>query len=326
MNIYPWQQAQWQSLLAERKQNRLPHALLLTGQRGLGKVDFAHVLAKAILCEKDSDFACDQCRSCRLFDVGSHPDFLNLSIEEKSKAIKVDQIRKLIAKLNQTSQRNGYQVVIIDPAEAMNRAAANAFLKTLEEPAGKVLLLLVCHQTGSLPATVLSRCQRVTFSGGNSATLLKWLKSTLSADVDAPLLLKMANNGPLAAVQLMEANYLKLRDDLLAHLWRIQQKQSNPIATIKSILQQDRHLLMQAFITIVLDILRLQLNVESQYIVNEDRIKPLQQLSTLIERNHVLTLLAYLQQARKLLDTSTSINLQMMLESLFLQWSSPHAC
>lgn len=325
MNIYPWQQSQWQRLLAERKQSRLPHALLLTGQRGLGKFDFACVLAKAVLCDKDSDFACDECRSCRLFDAGSHPDFLNLGLEEKSKMIKVDQIRTLIAKLNQTSQRDGYQVVIINPAETMNRAAANAFLKTLEEPAGKVLMLLVSHQTGNLPATVLSRCQRITFGGTDGTAMLDWLKSTLPTDANAPLLLKMANNGPLGAVQLMEADYLKLRDDLLAHLWKIQQKRSNPIAAIKPILQHDRDLLMQAFVTVILDVLRLQLNVESQYIVNEDRIKPLQQLSVLIERNNLLMLLAHLQQVRKLLDTSTNINLQMMLESLFLQWSSSHA-
>lgn len=326
MTIYPWQQSQWQTLLAERKQGRLPHALLLTGQHGLGKLNFARVLAKAVLCEKNSDFACDQCRGCRLFDAGNHPDFLNVEVEEKSKAIKVAQIRELIAKLNQTSQRSGYQIVIINPAETMNRAAANAFLKTLEEPAGQVLLLLISHQTGNLPATVLSRCQRVTFSGSDNAAILDWLKSALPADVNAPLLLKMANHAPLGALQLMEANYLKLRDDLLAHLWKIQQKQVDPIVPIKAILQHDRNLLMQAFVTIILDILRLQLNIDVLYIVNEDRIKPLQELSVLIDRDHLLALLMHLQEAQKLLSTSVSVNVQMMLESLLLQWQLRSLC
>lgn len=325
MKIYPWQQSQWQALLAQRRQNLLPHALLLTGQRGLGKFDFVCTLAKAVLCERFSDFACDQCRSCQLFDLGNHPDFMRVEIEEKSKVIKVDRIRELIAKLNQTSQCNGYQIAIIDPAEAMNRAAANAFLKTLEEPTGKVLLLLVSHQIGNLPATVLSRCQRITFTGSDQSAILDWLKAELPTDVNPSLLLKMANGAPLGVLQLMEANYLKLRDDLLAHLWKIQQKNANPIVPIKIILQHDRDLLMRAFITIILDILRLQLNAEAHYIVNEDRVKPLKKLSTLIKRNRLLVLLAHLQQAQRLLSGSVSVNVQMMLESLLLQWSALHA-
>lgn len=325
MTLYPWQQLQWQTLLTQRKQNRLPHAILLTGQRGLGKLDFANVLAKAVLCEQSHDFACDQCRSCHLFNSGSHPDFMPVAVEEKSKTIKVDQIRELIAKLNQTSQRNGYQVAIINPAEALNRAAANAFLKTLEEPVGQVLLLLVSHQTNHLPATVLSRCQRLTFTSTDHAAVLSWLKSQVSTDVDAPLLLKMAHDAPLRVLHLVEANYLKLRDDLLGHLWQIHQNNANPLAPSGALLKHDRDLLMQAFSTIILDILRLQLQVNAHYIVNEDRVKPLQQLSALIKRNNLLALMAHVQQVQQLLRSAANSNVQMMLESLLLQWSASHA-
>lgn len=161
--IYPWQQSQWQQLLKQHQQRRLPQALLFSGQYGLGKKDFALVLAKLVLCEAGGESACDICHSCQLFRAGNHPDFFTIYPEENGKTIKVDQIRDLTASLNQTAQLNGYQVAVICPAESMNAAAANALLKTLEEPPGPVILILISHRLGGLPITIVSRCQKIAF-------------------------------------------------------------------------------------------------------------------------------------------------------------------
>ena len=149
--LYPWQKNQWQRLLSQHRQERLPHALLLTGAAGLGKETFARQFAQFLLCKAAGESVCGQCAGCSLILANNHPDLLMIAPEESGKNIKVDQIRDMSATLNQTAQRAGYQVAIISPAEALNRAAANALLKTLEEPSGRVLLLLVSHQPGALP-------------------------------------------------------------------------------------------------------------------------------------------------------------------------------
>jgi DNA polymerase-3 subunit delta' len=228
--IYPWQQSQWQHLLTQQQSRRLPQALLFSGQRGLGKKDFALALAELVLCETGSEIACGICHSCQLFRAGSHPDFFMVYPEEEGKTIKVDQIRDLTASLNQTAQLNGYQVAVICPAEAMNVAAANALLKTLEEPPGPVLIILISHHLGGLPITIVSRCQKIAFFATDYAKTLNWLAPQVSGgEEQAQRLLKMANGAPLLALELASVNYLSLRDALLQHLVAMQQEQKNPI-------------------------------------------------------------------------------------------------
>lgn len=324
MNIYPWQQSQWRRLQIERQQNRLPHALLLLGNRGLGKADFAKALAQITLCESGDEFACEHCRSCRLFIANNHPDFNEINVAEKSKLIKIEQIRGLIATLNQTAHSGGYQVVMINSAETMNRAAADALLKTLEEPSGKVLLLLICHQLGYLPATIISRCQRLLFTNDDHMVTLSWLKEHLPGNENIELLLKMANDAPLRALELSKGNYLQLRDNLLTHLWKILQKAVNPINSVNEMLKQNLEYLLYAFITIVMDTLRYQLKTNDCYIVNSDRSQYLQDMSMVVPRALLLQLLSELQAAQKIMQGTMNINVQLFFESLFLKWELSH--
>src|SRR3990167_5981854 len=161
------------------QQARFPHALLCLGPTGLGKVNFAKTLAMTLLCDIEKPAACGQCRSCLLFQAGNHPDFYELSPEAKSKSIKIDQVRELIAALSQTSSRPRGQVALIHPAELMNRACSNALLKTLEEPSGSVVILLVANQFGALPATIVSRCQRLVFTPPPIEQATLWLQQQL---------------------------------------------------------------------------------------------------------------------------------------------------
>jgi DNA polymerase-3 subunit delta' len=148
---FPWHEAQWQRIEAMRAGGRLPHALMLRGLRGLGKAAFAQRLAAILLCES-SPPPCDECRGCRLMAAGNHPDFLKVQPEEDKQTIGIDQIRALIDRLVLTTRYQGYKMVIVDPAEAMTPQAANTLLKTLEEPPGAALFILVAHQSGLLPA------------------------------------------------------------------------------------------------------------------------------------------------------------------------------
>jgi DNA polymerase-3 subunit delta' len=139
-----------------------------------------------------------------------HPDLSFLGLEEDSRQIRIEQVRELSAELALTAHGGGYKVAIVSPADAMNRFAANALLKTLEEPSARTLLILVVTQPSRLPATVLSRCQRLRVRAPERAQSLAWLAAARgpgdwgqALDIlgEAPLLLAAASDpSELAAI------------------------------------------------------------------------------------------------------------------------------
>lgn len=172
MNVIELHEKVWTSLQARRKQ--LPHALLLLGQKGLGKFDLARQFAASLLCEQPqaSGLACGKCLACNWYAQGNHPDFRLLQPEalsdeveveegkkKPSQQITIDQVRGLDDFLNVGTHRGGLRVVLVNPAEAMNRNTANAILKTLEEPAPSTLFLMVSSDPARLLPTIRSRCQ-----------------------------------------------------------------------------------------------------------------------------------------------------------------------
>jgi DNA polymerase-3 subunit delta' len=208
---YPWQQEAWQKLCGLQAQQRLPHALLLSGSRGIGKLRFAKALAQRLLCEQpQDDVACGQCRQCQLNLSGLHPDIKYLQPEEGKRQIRVDDVREVVGFLSKTAQQGGYKVAIIQPAEAMNSSAANALLKVLEEPAGQSLLILVTDRPGSLLPTVRSRCQLVAMATPSQQVAMAWLQTILPSDQPLQALLDAANGQPLTAQALHADGSLEL--------------------------------------------------------------------------------------------------------------------
>lgn len=210
---YPWQDTLWQrwaGLLT-----RLPHALLLKGPQGVGKFDFAMNLAQSLLCQKPAPtgLACQNCPSCHWFQQETHPDFrllqpdaLSAPDEEKegskkpARQISVDQIRELSNFSNLSAHQGGYRVVLIHPAEAMNANAANALLKTLEEPSANLLIILVSHKPQQLLPTILSRCLALAVPMPSPAVSAAWLEQQGIAQ--PMVMLAQAGFVPLQALRL----------------------------------------------------------------------------------------------------------------------------
>lgn len=205
---YPWQQGAWQRIQQQIVQNKIPHALLLSGQQGIGKWHFAQSLADYLLClSPKAELACGQCRSCQLLLAQSHPDKKIVAPEETGKAIKIEQIRELSQYVSKTAQQGGRKVVLLGPVEQLNANAANALLKSLEEPAGDTVLLLFTHVQSAVMATIRSRCQLLSLSAPSRAVAIEWLDKLQIEDNHT--LLDLAGGAPLIARDMIEGDYLE---------------------------------------------------------------------------------------------------------------------
>lgn len=214
----PWLEAPLDRALA------LPraHAVLLDSRPGLAAFEAGQALAQAWLCESPAagGRACGRCTACHLFAQRSHPDAhwllpallrVQLGWEEAasgegkpkpSKEIRVDEVRALLSFAQSTSGRGRGKVVLIHPAEAMNGVAANALLKTLEEPGGNLRFVLVSEDSAALLPTIRSRCQAVPLNEPEPAAAAEWLRAQaqdLSA-AEAQALLRASGTRPAQAL------------------------------------------------------------------------------------------------------------------------------
>ena len=206
----PWHGPQWQRIERGIQSARVPHALLLRGASGNGKAMFAARLAAVLLC-RSSPPACGTCESCRLFVAGSHPDWTEVTLETDRREIVVDQIRELIHTVSLTARFGRYKVVVVDPAESMNRHAANTLLKTLEEPPGATVFILVSSNHAQLLPTIRSRCQRIDFPVPDPGIALDWLRGKVPEPGAA---LALAHGAPVRAVEMASGALIEVRSAL----------------------------------------------------------------------------------------------------------------
>ena len=201
----PWQTELWSKLATQMNAEQLPHAILLRGVEHTGKSRFAMALARLLLCQQpQGEHNCGHCHSCELSMSGSHGDFRWLQPEGTSKIIKIDQIRELVEFGTKTANFGQRKVIILSPAESMNRAAANALLKLLEEPSAGTFIILVCHRPQALPATIRSRCQAVTFPNPKAALCLPWLDNLTGSRAESENALLLAGGQVLLAATMYE--------------------------------------------------------------------------------------------------------------------------
>ncbi len=211
---FPWQSAAWSILCGARRATKLGHAWLLCGRAGTGKAKFAHQFAQLALCEDPAadHTPCGNCRSCLLFGAGNHPDFRRLAPLDDARSIAIDQVRELGDFFALTAHYGKAKIALLQPADAMTRAAANALLKLLEEPPALGLFILVTDQLDRLPPTIRSRCQRLALDQINPTLALDWLQveSPAIAATDIALAFRLNHQAPLATLAALAAGELAL--------------------------------------------------------------------------------------------------------------------
>ncbi|WP_034297308.1 DNA polymerase III subunit delta' [Herbaspirillum sp. RV1423] len=238
--VFPWLEDSWLQL--QQLRARLPHAILFYGPEGIGKTDFVESFAQSLLCEdiQPDGHACGACPSCGWFSQYNHPDYRRVRPEvldgddaaedaeggdEKktakagkapSKEIKIDQIRALADFMNVSTHRSGMRVVVLYPAEALNTAAANSLLKTLEEPPPNTMFLLVSNRLDRLLPTILSRCRKFALALPSHDAGLAWLKQQNVKDAD--VWLSEQGGAPLAAFHASQGDSREIMDEFLRSL------------------------------------------------------------------------------------------------------------
>ena len=239
-SLFPWQEDAWGNV--QRMRARLPHAILFHGTEGIGKTAFVEHFAQSLLCEnpQGNGHACDACGSCGWFVQYNHPDYRRVRPEildgggteggdtveasdgkksvkaALSKEIKIDQIRALAGFMHISTHRQGQRVVLLYPAEALNLAAANALLKTLEEPPLNTVFLLISHSIDRLLPTILSRCRKFAMPLPSRMDALAWLQEQGIKDTE--IWLAAQGGAPLMAYAQSHSEGQELINAFLDHL------------------------------------------------------------------------------------------------------------
>lgn len=195
---------QWRFIKALVRNSRRPHAFLFSGAEQLGKKKVALELIKSLDCQTSNDGCCGACATCRSFKQRTHPDFIFLEPQEGKREIQIAQAREMIWKLSLKPLVSFFKTAIIDNAHLLNRESQNALLKTLEEPKGETLLILISHRPQFLLPTVRSRLQEIKFFPVVRPELEKFLseKGVLQKEIDE--IIELAGGRPGRALGLWQ--------------------------------------------------------------------------------------------------------------------------
>ncbi|MCO3721927.1 DNA polymerase III subunit delta' [Pseudomonas aeruginosa] len=321
-DIYPWQQALW-SQLGGRAQHA--HAYLLYGPAGIGKRALAEHWAAQLLCQRPAAAgACGECKACQLLAAGTHPDYFVLEPEEAEKPIRVDQVRDLVGFVVQTAQLGGRKVVLLEPAEAMNVNAANALLKSLEEPSGDTVLLLISHQPSRLLPTIKSRCVQQACPLPGAAASLEWLARALPDEPAEALeeLLALSGGSPLTAQRLHGQGVREQRAQVVEGVKKLLKQQIAASQLAESWNSVPLPLLFDWFCDWTLGILRYQLTRDGEGLGLADMRKVIQYLGDKSGQAKVLAMQDWLLQQRQKVLNKANLNRVLLLEALLVQWAS----
>lgn len=317
----PWLQSSWSQLSRYINQNRIPQALMIVGNKGLGKQQLAAFFAQSLMCSSPlpTGVYCGECRSCILFKANTHPDYIFIAPEEVGKAIGIDVIRQLTAKLTLKPQFENYRLVLIDTADCLNNASANAFLKYLEEPTERTCLVLITDKPSKLPATIRSRCQRLEVSISDQTPVKTWLQQQgVTENID--LLLKMSQGSPLFAKQLSDNSSISFRAEWFTQ-W-LKSSDGDFIAIAEQWGKLDKgqmDLLLSWLISWLMDMIKLRCSEQTTEIVNTDLLTRLQEITEKLDLKGLYKYYDFLLISRQRLDTQ--LNKQLICEEILIRWS-----
>lgn len=306
----PWFDAACQEVDAAIAAGRLAHGILIHEDPGSGGLLLATWIAQRVNCNEAKRAPCGECQSCKWIAAGQHPDVTQLQPEGDSTQITVQSVRDLAADLALTAHGAGFKIAIVTPAEAMNPFAANALLKTLEEPPPRTLLLLVTSQASRLLPTLRSRCSKLRLAAPSRELAAQYLESARGAGPWREAL-AATGAGPFALLDADPAAIAQLRADTVSTLTEIGRGNLQPPAVAERWAKSDLGLRLSLIESWVTD--RLLENGAIRDVTHLSGPPPGLNICRLFEFSDAI------RDMRKL--AHTSINKTMAVESLLWRWA-----
>ncbi|MCW9717653.1 DNA polymerase III subunit delta' [Avibacterium sp. 21-599] len=309
---YPWLQPYYDKIIHAFEQGYGHHALLFKTEQGIGSDALLRGVAAWLVCQSPKGHQpCGACHHCQLFNAGNHPDFYLLEPIE-NKDIGIDQVREVNEKVAQRSQQGGNKIVMIKQVDRLTESAANALLKTLEEPTQQTYFLLQADLSASLLATIYSRSQPWLIANPTQAQTLAWLaEQNVGTMEEIRTALDVSHGRPLSALAMLQQGLLQKRTLLLRQFWLFYTRRS-PLELLpyfeKEILFQQLDWL-SGFLR---DALKMKLNVPAQW-VQTDFLQAIQRFNQKQSTQGLLKASKIMQQVRSDLLQINGVNQEIIL-------------
>lgn len=328
----------WENILGQREPkrrlrrlletDRLPHALLFSGPEGVGKRRTAEALAAALLCSSPAaGYPCGTCESCRAFSRGIHPDFFFVvpeAVGKGARSIRIEAMRALGSALARPPELAPRQVALIDDAQRMNEAAANSFLKTLEEPTGDVVFLLVTGMRAALLDTIVSRCLEIPFGPLALPELSEVLRRHGVEAEEAAALAALANGSAGRALALHVEGALRRREEAVSLLARL--PQIPPLSLWAegkkwgALSREEAGEWLRSLRLTLRDVLALYGGAAPLYSVGLEA--PVAEIAARFSEARVFSMLADVKEAERRL-LSSNVNIRLLVEALLFSLTGP---
>lgn len=328
----------WENILGQREPkrrlrrlletDRLPHALLFSGPEGVGKRRTAEALAATLLCSSPAaGHPCGTCESCRAFSRGIHPDFFFVvpeAVGKGARSIRIEAMRALGSALARPPELAPRQVALIDDAQRMNEAAANSFLKTLEEPTGDVVFLLVTGMRAALLDTIVSRCLEIPFGPLALPELSEVLRRHGVETEEAAALAALADGSAGRALALHAEGALRRREEAVSLLARL--PQIPPLSLWAegkkwgALSREEAGEWLRSLRLTLRDVLALYGGATPLYSVGLEA--PVAEIAARFSEARVFSMLADVKEAERRL-LSSNVNIRLLVEALLLSLAGP---
>lgn len=321
MNWYPWLNQAYRQLITLYQGGRGHHALLLHAVDGMGAQALCYGLSRWLMCQnKQGSKSCNECHSCRLMLAETHPDWHILQCEKGKSSIGIEAVRKITEKLEHHAQQGGARVVWIKDTQALTEAAANALLKTLEEPPENSYFLLNCQQPETLLATLRSRCFYYYLAPPEQQPAVHWLQQQLpnTSYANSVTALNLSQGAPILALSLLKEEWQQRDTFCQALLSCLQQRD---LYALLPQLNQDNAVRRLAWLlSLLLDALKYQANAQA-YCVNQNR-QPLIDVLAQIPTGVLLAVIDGWQRCRYQIITIPAVNKELLLAEQLLDWET----
>lgn len=319
MKWYPWLRPPFEQLVASYQAGRGHHALLIQARSGMGADSLAYAITRFLMCQKPDDHkSCGQCHSCQLMQAGTHPDYYALQPEKGKNTLGIDAVRDVGEKLYEHSRLGGAKVVWIADATLLTEAAANALLKTLEEPPKNTWFFLACQEPERLLATLRSRCRFFHLAPPSEQYALAWLERENNAPRDTLLTaLRLSDHAPAAALELLLPETWAARDKLCQALSSTLHS-GDWLALLPTLNHDTVVQRLHWFSSLLLDALKQQQRITR--LTNADQAVLVNQLAHTLSASRLQVITADACVCREQLLSVTGLNRELILTERLLRW------